>query len=345
MRGTQLSRQWLILRQIETSHNGLTAAKIAKITGVSINTAYRDLDGLERAGFPLVTEKTEKGRCWKFVETHHFNIPQPFSYTELMSLHMSRDMFEVLKGTVFFDSLESVFQKLEATIPPETKAYLDRVQSTFQVGISPYKNYRRYRNIVDKINQAVLEQRRIEILYLPLRSKKETHRKIDPYGIRLFEGTIYFIGFCHLRKNVRTFVVDRIRLLGLTEEKFQRPVDFDLEEYTRHSFRVVQGKLHTINIRISPAWARYVGEKTWHRSQQIRKLPDKSLELTLRVAGLNEIKQWVLSLGPEAKVIAPKRLKEMVKQDLRKTLLMYLEAGKESRPGRFGNHVTTGSKK
>lgn len=345
MRGTQLSRQWLILRQIEASHNGLTADEIARIAGVSLRTAYRDLNDLEVAGFPLYTEKDEKGRRWNFVETYHFDTPQPFSCTELMSLHMSREMLEVFKGTVFFDSLESAFQKIETTIPPQALTYLDRVRSTFQVGINPYKDYRRYRNIIDKINQAALEKRRIEILYLPIRSKKETHRKIDPYGIRFFEGTIYFIGFCHLRKNIRTFVVDRIRLLRLTEEKFQRPVDFDLEEYTRHSFRVVQGELHTVKVRISPAWARYMGEKTWHQSQQMRKMPDKSLELTYRVAGLNEIKQWVLSLGPEAEVLAPKRLKEMVRQDLRKTLLKYLEAGKGSRSGHFRKNVTAGAKK
>lgn len=57
MRGSQLSRQWLILRQIEARRNGLTYAEIAKIAGVSLRTAYRDLNDLEVAGFPLYTEK------------------------------------------------------------------------------------------------------------------------------------------------------------------------------------------------------------------------------------------------------------------------------------------------
>ncbi len=337
MRGAQLSRQWQILRHLEANRNGLTAAQIAESTGISLRTAYRDLDDLEKAGFPVYSEKDGKGNLWRFLETYHFNIPQLFSYTELMSLHMSRDMLEVFKGTVFFDSLESAFQKIEGSIPAQFLTYLDRVRSTFQAGINPYKDYRRYRKIIDNINQAALEQKRLEMLYLPLRSKKETHRKIDPYGIRIFEGTIYFIGYCHLRKDVRTFVVDRIRLLRLTEETFQRPSDFDLEQYSRHSFKVVHDKLYVVKIRISPEWARYVGEKTWHQSQQMRKNADRSLELTFRVAGLTEIKQWALSWGPEAEVIAPERLKEAVKQDLRKALLSYMEAGRSSR--------STGAKK
>lgn len=335
MQNAQISRQWQILQQLEANRNGLTAAQITKMTGVSLRTVYRDLDNLEKAGFPIFPEKVKKVRRWRFMETYHFNIPQLFSYTELMSLHMSRDMLEVFKGTVFFDSLESAFQKIEGSIPPQFLTYLDRVRSTFQAGINPYKDYHRYRNIIDKINQAALEHRRLEMLYLPLRSKKETHRKIDPYGIRILEGTIYFIGYCHLRKDVRTFVVDRIRLLRLTEEMFQRPSDFDLEKYSRHSFKVAHDKLYVVKVRISPLWARYVGEKTWHQSQKMRKNPDKSLELTYRVAGLTEIKQWVLSWGPEAEVIEPERLREMIKQDLRKALLTYMEAGKSPRSPNF----------
>jgi predicted DNA-binding transcriptional regulator YafY len=104
-------------------------------------------------------------------------------------------------------------------------------------------------------------------------------------------------------------VIDRIKLLRLTKEKFQIPPDFDLNEYLGHSFKVIDDDLYTVKVRISPGWTRYVGEKIWHENQTIRKMPDKSVEMTFQVAGLDEIKQWLLSLGPEAEVIEPKRLK------------------------------------
>jgi len=323
MRGDQLSRQWRILRQIEVSKNGLTATEIAERGGISPRTAYRDLDDLQLAGFPLFAEKGEKGNRWKFVEKYKFKVPQPFTFTELMSLHLSRDLFKMFKGTVFFESLESLFDKVRSTLPPQTLAYLDRIQSTFHMGIKPYKDYARFREIINKVNQAAIECRRIEVLYLPLRSKRETHRKIDPYKIWFFEGTIYIIGFCHLRNEVRTFVIDRIKLLSLLDEKFELPDDFDLDEYTRHSFKVMQDELYTVKVRITPAWARYIGEKIWHESQRSRKLDDGSLELTFQVAGLDEIKQWIMSLGPEAYIEEPKRLRDMVKADLKKALVQY----------------------
>jgi len=91
----------------------------------------------------------------------------------------------------------------------------------------------------------------------------------------------------------------------------------------RHSFRVMHDELYTVKVRISPAWARWVGEKIWHESQKITKLPDGSLEITFRVAGLDEIKRWILSFGPECQVLAPEKLKGKVRRDLYRALAQY----------------------
>jgi len=323
MRGDQLSRQWRVLRQIEASKYGLTAAEIAELGGVSLKTGYRDLNDLQLAGFPLYAEEGEAGRRWKFIDTYRFRLPQPFTFTELMSLHLSRDLFKVFAGTAFFESMQSLFEKVRVALPPQTLNYLDKVQSAFHMGIRPYKDYARFRGIIDQINQAVVEGRRVEMAYRALNTRSETLRRLDPYKVWFFDGTIYIIGKCHLRKEVRTFVLDRIRMLRLTDETFKVPESFDLNHYLRNSFKVMQDELYAVKIRISPAWSRYVGEKIWHESQQTRKLPDGALEMTFRVAGLEEIKQWVLGMGAAARVLEPKSLQELVKAELRNALSQY----------------------
>jgi predicted DNA-binding transcriptional regulator YafY len=119
------------------------------------------------------------------------------------------------------------------------------------------------------------------------------------------------------------FVLDRIKMLKVTDERFTIPKDFHLDDFMRHSFKVMHDDLYTAKVRISPGWARWVGEKIWHESQKITKLPDGSLEITFRVAGLDEIKRWILSLGPEAAVLEPETLQEMVRKDLSKNLAQY----------------------
>jgi len=96
-----------------------------------------------------------------------------------------------------------------------------------------------------------------------------------------------------------------------------------LDDFMRHSFQVMHDELYTVKVRISPGWARWVGEKIWHESQKAKKNSDGSLELSFRIAGLDEIKRWILSFGPEAQVLEPSRLKQMVCVDLQKSLGQY----------------------
>lgn len=97
----------------------------------------------------------------------------------------------------------------------------------------------------------------------------------------------------------------------------------NLDDFMRHSFKVMHDELHTVKVRISPAWARWVGEKIWHKSQKVTRLPNGGLEMAFRVAGLDEIKRWVLSFGPECQVLEPARLKQLVLADLQKSLGQY----------------------
>ena len=323
MRGDQLARQWRILRHIESAQHGLTVAEISELEGVGVRTAYRDLEALQEAGFPLYCERVEKVNRWAFVDTYKFQVPQPFSLTELMSLHLYSDLIKVFKGTVFHDSLESLFKKVKATLPQQTLAYLDKVQSAFSVGIKPYKEYGRFREILNSVTQAVTDSRSLEIAYLPLRTDTETLRKVDPYKIWFFDGTIYLIGHCHLRGEVRMFVVDRIKMLRVTDDNFCFPRDFNLDEFLKHSFKVIQDELQTVRLIISREWSRWANEKIWHESQKSRKLPDGRLELTLQVAGLEEIKMWVLSLGSEVEVVEPVALRDLVRESLTRTLDQY----------------------
>jgi predicted DNA-binding transcriptional regulator YafY len=93
----------------------------------------------------------------------------------------------------------------------------------------------------------------------------------------------------------------------------------------RHSFEVMHDELHTVKVRTSPGWARWVGEKIWHESQKVSNLRDGSLEITLRVAGLDEIKRWVLSFGPEAFVLEPEKLKELVRKGVETGTLVQIQ--------------------
>jgi proteasome accessory factor B len=56
---------------------------------------------------------------------------------------------------------------------------------------------------------------------------ERTERDIDPYGLAFRGGSWRLVGYCHLRKDMRVFVVDRIESLRANESKPSQP-DFEI---------------------------------------------------------------------------------------------------------------------
>jgi len=311
-RGDQLARQWKIIQTLITSKSGKSAAELAEDLECHPRTLYRDLEALQAAGFPIYTEKVEGKNLWSLLDTLKHHIPVPFSLTELMALYFSTDMLKAFKGTAFHDSLESLSKKIKATLPPESMKYLKSVQQTLQVGIKPYKDYAKFKEIINRVNEAALQQKSIEMVYYTMSRKKEGMRKVDPYRILFFNGTFYLIGYCHMRGDVRIFALDRIKMLHQLKESFEVAEGFDFEEFMRPSFGVYQGEPVKVRIWFSPDAAGYIKEKIWHDTQEIIAQNDGSIVFEAEVAGTEEIKFWVMSWGAKAVVLEPESLRQAI---------------------------------
>ena len=127
-RGDQLGRQWRIIQTLISSKFGRTAGQLSEEIECHPRTVYRDLEALQVAGFPIYTERVEGKNLWSLLDTVKHEIPIPFNLTELMALYFGSDMMKVFRGTVFYDSLASLFQKVKTTLPPESKKYLKNVE-------------------------------------------------------------------------------------------------------------------------------------------------------------------------------------------------------------------------
>jgi predicted DNA-binding transcriptional regulator YafY len=203
--------------------------------------------------------------------------------------------------------------------------YLKNVQQTLQVGIKPYKDYARFKEIINRVNEAALQKKSIEMVYYTMSRKKEGKRKVDPYRIWFFNGTFYLIGYCHMRGEIRIFALDRIKMLHQTKESFEVVEDFDFEEFMRPSFGVYQGEPVIVRIWFSPDAAGYIKEKIWHDTQEIVPQKDGSIIFEAEVAGTEEIKFWVMSWGSKAEVIEPESLRDDIRAESEALLGRYGE--------------------
>jgi predicted DNA-binding transcriptional regulator YafY len=314
-RGDQLGRQWRIIQTLISSRMGKSAADLAEELECNPRTVYRDLAALQTAGFPIYNERMEGKHLWSLLDTVKHQIPIPFSLPELMALYFSSDMMKVFRGTVFYDSLESLLQKVKTTLPPESKKFIKNVEQTLHLALKPYKQYAKFKEIINRVNDAAINSKSLEIVYYTMSRKKESTRKVDPYKIWFFNGTFYLIGFCHVRNEVRIFAMDRIKMLHLTKDTFEIPEDFSLEDFIGPSFGVFQGEPVHIKAWFSPDVAGYIKEKVWHESQEIHPQEDGSIIFVAEVAGTDEVKFWIMSWGSHALVLEPESLKSTIKKE------------------------------
>ena len=123
----------------------------------------------------------------------------------------------------------------------------------------------------------------------------------------------------------RTFALDRIKALSLTEERFE-PSERE-EEAFAHSLGVHEGPPERIEIAFAPKIARYVRERVWHASQEVRDEADGRVVLTLNVSNDFALRSWILGFGALARVLSPPPLVEQIAQEIEDARERYRSSG------------------
>jgi predicted DNA-binding transcriptional regulator YafY len=321
-RDKPVARALRLLSLIERNSNGLRVTDMAEQLGANARAVYRDLQVLEELHVPLYPDKNGRESFWKVDPDYRNRLSIPFFLSELLSLYFAQDSIRSLDGTVLYDSLRSLFEKVWAVLPKPLFRQMVELRGSFVSGIPAQKNYGDYREFVKAIQEAIEGRKVLQLLYHS-RDQAPAERRVNPYAIHLRNGSLYVVGYCHTRKAIRTFVVDRMQKIRLTEDSFTMPPGFSLETYLRHSFGMFTEELVRVKVRFHKSLTRYLPERRWHPSQKNRRLKNGSLELILEVAGTKEIKTWIMGFGALAKVLEPASLVKEIKDDLGKSLKSY----------------------
>ena len=127
---------------------------------------------------------------------------------------------------------------------------------------------------------------------------------------------------------MRTYKVERITSATLTQDRYEIPADFDPDQWLAHSWGIWSADTTppvTVRLRFDPSVAHRVRESILHRSQELTDLPDGAVELCVTVAGVTEIRPWIMSWGDTVEVVEPPELRQIVTTALRGALARYDE--------------------
>lgn len=316
-RNAEVIRQWSILKELEASRR-VTIDDLAQKTGVTTRTIRRDLEALQSAGFPLYDETHDGRKFWTLEQKAFRRLDDTgFTLAELSALYFSRTLVECLSGTPFERDVRSAFDKLASALTPGMKQFLDRMPLVMQAKAEPGAQAATPRTKeVAQLVEATMQHRRVTMRYHSFSSNREKTYVFEPYRLLFGQGGLYVIGMVPEYGELRTFAVDRIGQLSLTEERFE-PLELPDDAFA-HSLGVNQGTPERIEITFAPKIARYVRERVWHPSQAIEDLDDGSVRVTLHVVNDWALKSWILGFGALAIVTAPPGLAAEIAQELQR---------------------------
>jgi len=294
------------------------ATTLAVELEVSTKSIYRDLEFMrDRLELPLEFAVARNGYHYT-QEVSSFPTLQ-ITEGELFALLVAEKALQQYRGTTFEKPLLSAFKKMASSLPDTISLNLADWEQTisFRTSAEPILNL----EIFDALAKATAQHRQLLLTYRKPGQKGTEPRLVDPYHLANINGEWFLFAYCHLRKDIRTFVPARIAEAKHTGKTFARPQKFSLEKRLRDSFGVMSGRgEYDVVVRFDELVADYIREKRWHPSQQLNERPDGGVELRLKLSSLVEVQRWILSWGGRAKVLAPTELVESVKEAAKRIL-------------------------
>jgi predicted DNA-binding transcriptional regulator YafY len=178
--------------------------------------------------------------------------------------------------------------------------------------------------ILNVLQQASLEQRRVEIDYLKPDSRETGRYEFEPYFVYFQNRSMYADGYCPTRKDFRTFKAARIKNVRQTAIRFRRRSDFDFSGRHRGTFAAFTGPDEAeVAVRFSPGVKRYIEETLWHHTQRTKELEGGYLELRVRVAEPREVMWWAFSWGDGAEILEPAWLRQEARGIIQRMARLY----------------------
>ena len=290
-----------------SGENGVAVTEIAELTGMTTRTVYRDIKALEdELEIPIFTA----GRGRYGIEKKSFLPPLPLTLAEAIVLFLATRL--IARWSDEYDqAVVSAFTKLADLLPQPIARHVAATMLTVRRADPNEPFTRNFAHVA----QAWADGRVVEFDYEP--SDGDARRaRVRPYFLEPDAGShnVYLIGFDETVDAMRTYKVERIRTSTVTADRYEIPEDFDPDAWLAHSWGIwsAESGVEEVILRFDPSVGQRVRESVWHRSQRLTELDDGRIELALTVAGIVEIRPWILSWGDAVEVVAPPALREAV---------------------------------
>jgi len=283
------------------------AAGLAAELGISVRTLHRYFEMLDEMGIPIYAERGPYGG---FSLVRGYKMPPlVLDPEEAIAVALGTGMVEALWGQIYRDPAHGALAKLENMLPDEQRQEVAWARRSLIATGMHRSDLNALAPALEKLRRAVREHRRADIRYHSSTREQPEPRTVDFYALVHRWGWWYAVGYCQLRQEMRSFRVDRMESVQLTDQVFQIPEAFDIQAYLAQEWKS-QPQIE-VRLQFAPEGAQIAryNRAYW---ESLEEMPDGTVHVTLTAPDLNWAASSILAYGPLVTVLEPAALRQRV---------------------------------
>lgn len=179
------------------------------------------------------------------IDVKRFKMPEVrLTPDEISALVLAASVAHAMPGGAYPKIVDLALKKLAFDLPelPDTPTEFPRPSSSASTVLVHFPDkvvQPELGEIYATLEAATRLHKLVTLTYQTATTGMTSRRNVDPYAMVYREGAWLVVGWCHLRREIRSFRVDRIREAVMAPKPkspdFERPVDFDVKAYATRS--------------------------------------------------------------------------------------------------------------
>ena len=145
--------------------------------------------------------------------------------------------------------------------------------------------------------------------------EEATTFEIEPYCLKAFRQRWYLVARSPYYDKIMIYALDRVKWMGLTENSFKYPKNFNAEDFFDDCFGIIADRsvsIETVKLKVSAKQANYLRGLTLHHTQkEIERTAEYSI-FTVRLRPTFDFRQEILSQGCDIEVLEPKWFRDEI---------------------------------
>lgn len=242
---------------------------------------------------------------------------------EIKALQFYAECLQVFSGYRLFDSFSSGIQKVINGVKVRNKiSPATNPKTIIQTDTLVTPGGHEY---LEDLVHAIETKLGCKIVYQKYGSSLLQKRNLQPLFLKEYRNRWYLLAFRPDLKELRTYALDRIKSLEVSDYPIPQPFEFNPEIYFKHSFGITtpNAQIEKVTLQFSRFEAPYIISLPIHPTQKVIKRTKKTLIISIEVIPCYELYDFILSKSPEVKVLAPASLANLVADKLNRASTLY----------------------